>query len=94
MAIYVFSYDLVNEAGSSVDYQKLYDELKRLNAHRVQESLWLINLSNTPKEVIEHFKGFTDSDDKLWVSTVRKNENWFTNAKSGTNKWLEENLQT
>lgn len=94
MAIYLFSYDLIDEKGSSIDYQKLYDELARLKAHRVQESLWLVNLNNTPKEVLEHFKGFTDANDKLWVSSVRKNEHWFTNANAGTNKWIESNPPT
>ena len=91
MAIYTFAYDLVNERGSSNDYQNLWDELKRLDAHRVQESLWLISLNNTPKEVVEHFAKFTDKDDRLWVSSVRENEHWYTNAKAGTNKWLEKN---
>ncbi len=91
MAIYILSYDLIDEKGSSVDYQKLYDELNRLKAHRVQDSLWLLNLTNTAKEVLEHFKGFTDSNDKLWVSSVRKGEHWYTNANAGTNKWLEAN---
>lgn len=94
MAIYTFAYDLVNERGSSSDYQELWDELERLGAHRVQESLWLVNLNNTPKEVIEHFKNFTDENDRLFVSSVRKGENWYTNAKAGTNKWLEANPPT
>lgn len=91
MAIYILSYDLINEKGSKVDYQKLYDELERLKAHRVQDSIWLVNLDNTAKEVLEHVKGFIDSNDKLWVSSIRKGEHWYTNANSGTNKWLEEN---
>ncbi len=91
MAIYTLTYDLINENGSSNDYQELWNELERLNAHRVTESFWLINLGNTPKEVIEHFKSFTDKDDRLWVSSLRKNESWFINAKRGTNKWLKEN---
>lgn len=57
----------------------------------MQYSLWLLNLDNTPQQVIEHFKGFVDSNDRLWISTVRNGEHWFTNAMSDTNKWLEDN---
>ncbi|WP_281545232.1 hypothetical protein [Grimontia sp. SpTr1] len=91
MAIYILAYDLVNEQGNSSDYQELWDELERLDAHRVQDSLWLVNLDNTPKEVVEHFKRFTDTDDRIWVSSVRRNENWYLRAKAGTNSWLENN---
>ena len=90
MAVYVFTYDLRNESGSQ-DYQPLWDELERLGAHRFQDSAWLLNLNNTAKEVIEHFKGFTDSDDRLYVSIVHDNEYWYTNAMAGTNDWLKAN---
>ncbi|MCK7595812.1 hypothetical protein M0G74_00850 [Microbulbifer sp. CAU 1566] len=91
MAIFILGYDLVNENGSSADYQELWDELERLNAHRTQDSLWLVNLDNSPKEVVDHLKSFVDKDDRLWVSVVHRNENWYSNAKGGTNKWLENN---
>lgn len=90
MPIYVFTYDLRNESGSH-DYKPLWDELDRLGAHRFQDSAWLINLTNTAKEVIEHFEAFTDSDDRLYASTLRKGQYWYRNAKSGTNDWLKEN---
>ena len=93
MAIYTFSYDLVNENGG-YDYEPLWSELKRLGGHRVQQSSWLLNLNKTPKEVIDHFKALTDSDDRLWVSSVRSKEYWYTNAMSGTNDWLKQNKPT
>lgn len=91
MPIFILSYDLIDENGSSADYQKLYDELDRLSAHRVQASLWLLKLNNTSKEVIDHFMGFADANDKFWVSSISAAGNWFKNANSGTNKWLQEN---
>lgn len=91
MPVYLVAYDLVDEARSSFSYQPLWDELRRLDAHRVQYSLWLVTLSNTPREVADHFKQFMDRNDRVWVSTVRKSEYWFANAMSGTNKWLEQN---
>lgn len=86
MTIYTMTYDLIKRK----DYPTLLDELRRLGAHRALESFWLINLNNTPKEVLDHFKAFIDSDDKLWVSELTKNRT-FTNANSGTNDWLEKN---
>ena len=90
MSVFLLAYDLVNERGSH-DYQPLWDELKRLDAHRVQDSLWLISLTNTPVEVKGHFAEFMDGDDKLWVTKLRKNQFTFTKANGGTNDWLKEN---
>lgn len=90
MAIYLLSYDLVKET-SSFDYKPLWAELRRLNAHKTQLSAWLINLTNTPKEVADHFQGFMDNDDRLWVTRVRAAEHWYFNALEGTNDWLKAN---
>jgi len=91
MAIYLVAYDLVKESKGTFDYQPLWDELERLGAHRTQYSLWLLNVKNTAKEVLEHFTKFVDKDDRLWVVSVRKAEHWYKNAIGGTNKWLENN---
>jgi CRISPR-associated endonuclease Cas2 len=94
MAIYLLAYDLVNESKGTFDYQPLWDELKRLGAFRTQYSLWLVNANTTAQQLVEHFKRFVDNDDRLWVTSVRKGEHWYTNAISGTNKWLENNPPT
>lgn len=90
MAVFVFTYDLRNESGSQ-DYQPLWDELERLDAHRFQDSAWFISLSNTAQEVVEHFEKFTDADDWLYASIIHANEYWYTNAKAGTNDWFKAN---
>ena len=90
MAIYALAYDLIAEKDGQ-DYKPLWAELKRLGAHRVQYSLWLLNLNNTAREVIAHFKQFVDANDALWVSSVRRGEYSFSNARTGTNEWLREN---
>lgn len=92
--IYLLAYDLVNEPKGTFDYQPLWDELKRLGAFRTQYSLWLVNSNNTAQQLVEHFKKFIDKDDRLWVTSVRKNEHWYINAIGGTNKWLENNPPT
>lgn len=89
MAIYLLSYDLVKET-SSFDYKPLWAELRRLDAHKTQFSLWLINLDNTAKDVADHFRNFMDENDRLWITRVRSGEHWFF-AMEGTNEWLAAN---
>lgn len=86
MTTYLISYDLINRK----DYPKLWDELERLGAKRTLESLWLINLNNTPTEILEHFSQFIDDDDKFWIAELTK-KHTFKGAKAGTNNWLKEN---
>ncbi|NSZ73234.1 CRISPR-associated protein Cas2 [Agrobacterium tumefaciens] len=86
MTTYLISYDLIKRK----DYPKLWEELERLGAHRTLESLWLLSVNNTAKEVSEHFEKFIDNDDKLWVSELTKNR-YYKNAKGGTNDWLKDN---
>lgn len=90
MAVYLLTYDLRNESGSH-DYEPLWAEIKRLGGHRTQDSVWLLEVSNTAKELIEHFRSFVDGDDRLWAASVRRGEYHYVNAKSGTNKWLAAN---
>lgn len=86
MTIYTLAYDLRKEQ-TSEDYKPLWAELERLGGLRTQYSLWLLDLNNTAKEVHDHFKGYLDSNDRLWVSELTKN-NYYSNAIGGTNDWL------
>lgn len=83
MAYFSITYQL-NE---KKDYPKLWDEFDRLNAVKVQNSQYFIDLDNTTKEVKNHFAEFVDEDDLLMVVkfTIRPQ---FTKAKKGTNDWL------
>lgn len=92
MAAYLVAYDLINESKGTHDYEPLWTELKRLNAHRTQYSLWLVNLNLTPQQVVEHFKQFVDKDDRIWATEVRSAGHWYINAIRGTNVWLQKNL--
>jgi hypothetical protein len=89
MTIWLITYDLRKEPNSD-DYEPLWAELKRLNCHRFQESVWLGNLNNTAKEVHDHFRQYLDENDALWVSEVTK-KNFYSKAKAGTTNWLENN---
>lgn len=90
MPVYLVSYDLVKEKDGH-DYAPLWDEMKRLGAHRTQYSAWLVNLNNTPKEVVEHFARFVDRDDRVMAVEMLRGRYTFTKANSGTNDWLKQN---
>jgi hypothetical protein len=87
MTVFIITYDL-NRPGQN--YPDLMAELKKLEAHRALESFWLINLNNSAKEVVDHFKQFIDNNDAIWVSELVKGYH-FVNAKSGTKEWLSNN---
>jgi CRISPR-associated endonuclease Cas2 len=91
VANYLVIYDLVNKKPEA-EYQTLWDELKRLGAHRTQYSSWIVNLNNTAKEIVEHFKQFVHSDDRIMVTRLTGVDNYYVNAIGGTNKWLEQNV--
>jgi hypothetical protein len=93
MPVYAFAYDLVNHP-QEFDYEPLWAELRRLNAHRMQLSLWLINLDNTPQAVVEHFKKFVHAKDRLAATRLRPREYSYANAIGGTNDWFKRNPPT
>ena len=93
MIVYLIAYDLVNKP-KEFDYEPLWAELHRLGAHRTQLSLWLVALSNTAKELVEHLSKFVHNDDRLWAIRVHAGDHWYVNAIGGTNTWLERSPPT
>jgi hypothetical protein len=93
MTIYLLTYDLTKKK-PEFDYEILWDELKRLGAVRIQESVWLLNADNTAAELRDHFVSFIHDDDLLWISGVFKSWFAYTKARAGTNAWLKENPPT
>jgi CRISPR-associated endonuclease Cas2 len=91
MANHLVIYDLVNKKPEA-EYQTLWDELKRLGAHRTQYSSWLVSANNTPKELVEHFQRFVHADDRIMVTRLHGPEHYYVNAIGGTNKWFERNV--
>ena len=78
MALYFVSYDLRKEK----DYKPLYDELTKLNAVRILESIWCFNRYNTHSAVlVTYLKKFIDSDDGLIVSEVSDWSSYNTDEK-------------
>ena len=67
MALFFLNYDLRKQR----NYQPLYDELAKLNAVRILESMWCFNRVNTSSAKLrDYFKQFIDADDGLCVSEV------------------------
>ncbi|MBS7698604.1 CRISPR-associated endonuclease Cas2 [Chelatococcus sp. YT9] len=91
MAVFLVSYDLVNEGKGTHDYQPLWDAMDKLGAQKTQYSLYLLNVNNTAKEIREHFQKLVDSDDRIWVTRIRRGQYDYGNAISGTNAWMEKN---
>lgn len=86
MTTYTVNYDLIK----TKDYQRLWNELTRLGAHRTNESFWLVNVNNTAKQLHDHLKNYIDGDDRLWVSELTANH-YYCNAMAGTNNWIKNN---
>jgi hypothetical protein len=69
MALYFLDYDI----REGHDYQPLYDELSRLNAVHVLESLWCFHHDRTDCLTLRnHFLQFLHPGDRLVVSDVRE----------------------
>jgi hypothetical protein len=82
MPLYTITYDLRNQR----DYQTLYEELARFKAVRILESQWCFNRINTTASGLrDHFKGFVDSDDGLFIAEV---DDWASRKTDGTPKDL------
>ena len=91
MGVFLVAYDLVGEAEGTHDYDVLWEELERLGAHRTQLSLWLVSMNNTPHEVRRHFERFVDTNDRIWVTRLRRGGFDYRHARGGTNDWLQRN---
>jgi hypothetical protein len=83
---YLFTYDLVKQK----DYPALWDELKRLSAHRAMASVWLVAVPKTADELNVYFRSFVDKDDKTFVLELTSN-NARTMTYKGTSDWIKAN---
>ena len=85
MPVFLLAYDLVNETRSG-EYDALNNDLDRLEAQRVQDSVWLVSLNYGVVEVKDHFATFMDGDDKLWVTKLRRHSQRQTAALTAGSK--------
>jgi len=91
MSVYLVSYDFIKEKSGTDPGKPLRDELTRLEGHRVQYSLWLVNVNNTAQELCDHLRSFMDQNDRILVSKVRAKEYHWYNALAGMNEWIKNN---
>lgn len=75
--LYFIDYDLRKQR----NYQPLYDELKRLKAVRMLESLWCLHSTANAVALRDHLTQFIDADDGLSVSQVA---DWATRGIANT----------
>jgi hypothetical protein len=90
MTVYIVSYELKGETGSS-GYQPLWDALEGITSQKVQRSLWLVATTGSASDLHSYLKQYMDDNDRLWVSKVTQ-ENHYYGAMAGTTKFLADYL--
>ena len=85
MAYFAVSYQLNNKK----DYQSLWDEMDRLEGHKVMRSFYFLDVDlNTANELRDHLKGFIDDDDMVTVVELESRPSCHKCYK-GTLAWLD-----
>lgn len=89
MATFILTYD----AHYQRDYESFYEAMEENNGARLAESVWGVELRNTPTEVRDWVKGLLDDDDTIVVIQVKPETSWATRkASDGANEWLKAHL--
>lgn len=91
MAVRVVTYDLKVKNDDNADLREaLTDEYESFH---LQESVWLVDTSQSSIEVRDNLKGHLKAGDKLFVARIGKS--WSTyNAGSKAVSWLESDDRT
>lgn len=84
MSYFAITYDLINQK----DYQKLWDEMERLNAIKSLNSFYLLEASNTATQIKNHLENFIDDDDRVMVIEFSIKPA-YNIALQGTNAWVD-----
>lgn len=95
MALYFLTYDL--HQGQRSDYQKLYNELRRIRAVRILDSTWCFSINDTDiVSLRDHFSNFIDVRDRLIVSRIGESDSyrhdWASKNTDGTPKDLHDSV--
>lgn len=84
MGYFAVSYQLNKDK----DYQTLWDELDRLNGHKVMRSFYFLDVNlKECSELRDHLKAFVDDDDMLAVVKIESKPAHYR-AFVGTNDWI------
>lgn len=66
MAYFAVKYQLNNQK----DYPDLWEEMKRLDAHKAMRTLYLIDYSGTARQLASQIEPYLDDDDMLFVAPL------------------------
>ena len=84
MAYFAVSYQLNNQK----DYQPLWDEMERLEGHKVMRSFYFLDVDlNTCAQMRDHLLNFIDNDDAVAVVKIESRPSHQMGYK-GTNDWI------
>lgn len=71
------TYDLVGTDASSENYKNLISAIKEYaDWGRVQDSVWIISTSDSPKTVRDALKQHMHKDDRIFVATLEGTAAW------------------
>lgn len=85
MGYFAVSYQLNKQK----DYQNLWDELERLNAHKVMRSFYFLDVNlEECSPLRDHLKEFIDKDDMLAVVKIESKPECFRPFE-GTGDWVD-----
>jgi hypothetical protein len=85
MAFFAVSYQL----NLQKDYPTLWEEMERLDAHKVMRSFYFLDLDISASELRDHLKDYIDNDDALAVVPFEKRPHHHMGFK-GTNDWIRQ----
>lgn len=88
MSVFLISYD----AHRVRDYRDLYDAMNKIDAVRILESLWAVNVNNTETEVRSWVRDLLDDDDSIFVLKLKPPHAWAGRyLKESASDWLKAN---
>jgi len=89
MALYLVAFEFVEK--EPFDYEPLWAELARLEAHRTLESACLLSIDfDQAERLVRYLRQYVHTEDRLWVTRLSA-DHYYANAKQGTNAWLTAN---
>lgn len=92
MAVYIVTYDLINEVDST-SYQQLLQLIKSEGVWaRLGGSSYLVESDLSPVELRNKYKSALDKDDKLYVGQVVAPAAWY-GLPDEVASWIKEKLQ-
>lgn len=84
MAYFAVNYQL----NANKDYPKLWDEMARLDGHKVLRSFYFLDLEISASDLRNHLRGFIDQDDAVVVVPFSSRP-YHHMGFAGTNDWIK-----